>query len=428
MSGVWNRIKRMAQKADAKHIVMLSVGVLSGQIISMLISPITTRLYAPETFGDLSLIVSLATMFVPIATLQYHISIVNSKDQDEYALCKLTFLLVILTSVIFLIGLIFFLHFKSEKYKSVGNLIYIAVFWFMMSGLVAIVESYNNRHNEYGLMAKITLRRSIVSNLVKVVLGLFHSSILGLLVGQTLGYIAGIKRQSQSIVRHMGYILAIDIKRVVEVAKIYKAQPFYALPGIFILQFSYSTLVLIINTIFSSREGGFFSLSVTILGIPLSLVSNNVSRVFFKNASAEYDNTGAFRSTLRSTAILLVAISSLGFTLLWFIAEPAFSLIYGNAWIRSGTFVKILIPMYAARFVVNGMMHGFVIANKQRLKTMLQSLFIVAILVGYNLASKNVLDIEEFLCFINWTYFGLYILLFIALWKQSGLESKGQKT
>lgn len=428
MSEAWHRIKIVAHKADAKHIVMLSAGVLIGQIISILIGPITTRLYAPETFGNLSLIVSLSTMFVPIATLQYHISIVNSKDQDEYALCKLSFLLIILTSIIFFISLVFYLCFNSEKYKSVGNLIYIAVFWFMMSGFVNTIESYNNRHNEYALMAKIAFKRSFVSNLTKVGLGFFHASILGLLAGQTLGSIAGIKRQSKSIMHHIDEILAIDMKRIIEVAKAYKAQPLYALPGLFVLQFSYSSLAVIINTLFSSREGGFFSLSVTILGIPLSLVSNNVSKVFLKNASVEYENTGAFYSTFRNTAALLFVISLLGFTLLWFIAEPAFSLIYGNAWIRSGTFVKILIPMYAARFVVNGMMHGFVIANKQRLKTMLQSLFIVATLVGYNLASKNIFSVKEFLCFINWTYFGLYILLFIVLWKQSSSKSKRQMT
>ena len=91
-------------------------------------------------------------------------------------------------------------------------------------------------------------------------------------------------------------------------------------------------------------------------------MSNNVSRVFFKNASEEYEKTGSFYSAFRNTSVMLISLSVVGFSLLWFIAEPAFSLVYGKEWVRSGVFVKRLIPMYAARFIVTGMMHGFVIS------------------------------------------------------------------
>lgn len=419
MADIWNRIKLIIKRADAKHIIMLSMGVLGGQIISILAQPIATRLYSPEAFGNLSLMVSLGTMFAPIATLQYHISIVHSKKEDEFALCKLNLLSVVITAFIFFLCLCAYLQFGSKKYDTVGSLIYISIVWYIMNGLVSIVESYNNRHNEYQLMAKVTFNRAVVSNVVKIIFGIFHFDVLGLVIAQTLGYIAGIKKQSKSIIKYLNDIWKTDIKKVFEVAKTYRAQPLYALPGIFILQFSYSALAVIINTLFSTREGGFFSLSVTVLGIPLSLVSNNVSRVFFKNASEEYEKTGSFRSVFRNTSAMLILLSVVGFSLLWLIAEPAFSLVYGEEWVRSGVFVKILIPMYAARFIVTGMMHGFVISNKQRLKTILQSLFIVAMVFGYYLAVKGMINVEEFLYYINWTYFALYVLLFLALWKQS---------
>ena len=75
---IWNRIKLIMEKADTKHIVILSMGVLGGQIVNILVQPIATRLYSPEAFGNLSLMISLGTMFAPIATLQYHIAIVHS--------------------------------------------------------------------------------------------------------------------------------------------------------------------------------------------------------------------------------------------------------------------------------------------------------------------------------------------------------------
>lgn len=419
MMAIWNRIKLIMEKADTKHIVILSMGVLGGQIVNILVQPIATRLYSPEAFGNLSLMISLGTMFAPIATLQYHIAIVHSKKEEEFALYKLNFLLVAITAFFFFFCLFGYLQFGTPKYDTVGSLIYISILWYIMNGLVSIVESYNNRHNEYQLMAKVTFNRAIVSNIVKVILGVFHFEVLGLVIAQTLGYIAGIKKQSKSIIQHWNDIWKTDGKQVLEVASRYRAQPLYALPGIFILQFSYSALAVVINTLFSTREGGFFSLSVTVLGIPLSLVSNNVSRVFLKNASEEYEKTGSFYSAFRNTSVMLISLSVVGFSLLWFIAEPAFSLVYGKEWVRSGVFVKRLIPMYAARFIVTGMMHGFVISNKQRLKTILQSLFIAAMALGYSLAASGRMEVEGFLSYINWTYFALYIVLFFVLWKQS---------
>ena len=154
------------------------------------------------------------------------------------------------------------------------------------------------------------------------------------------------------------------------------------------------------------------------------MISNNVARVFFKNASEEFEKTGQFSSSFRSTAILLTTLSVVGFSLLWFIAEPLFSLVYGAEWVRSGLFTKILIPMYAARFVVSGLMHGFVISKKQKLKTVLQSLFIVAMAGGYIISKLGIVSVEGFLIFINWTYFILYVVLFVVLLLQIRIVRK----
>ena len=424
MSNIVNLVKRILLKSDAKHIIMLSTGVLSGQIIQIVLQPVATRLYSPEAFGYLSLVVSLGTMFSAVSTLQYHISIVHSPDEDEYPLCKLV-LLCVITTALLLVGVIALLFvFGDDQYRSVGLWIFVAALLHLMTGITYLADSYNNRHSEYSLMTKVTVQRAAASGVVKIIFGVFKLEFVGLLISQCVGTIAGIRKQSASMIKHYKEILDVNKRDVLAVAKKYSDQPLFALPGVFVLQFSYSALPLIINTAFSTREGGFFSLTISILGLPLNLISNNVARVFFKNASEEFEKTGQFSSSFRSTAILLTTLSVVGFSLLWFIAEPLFSLVYGAEWVRSGLFTKILIPMYAARFVVSGLMHGFVISKKQKLKTVLQSLFIVAMAVGYIISKLGIVSVEGFLIFINWTYFILYVVLFVVLLLQSRIVRK----
>lgn len=157
MNKIKTKFKLMIAKADAKHIVILSMGVIGAQIISILTQPVITRLYSPEAFGNLSLLISLANIFLPLSTMQYHISIVNAKKEEEFALCKLTFFLVILTTVVFAMGLVVYVQIGGEKYEKLGSLIYISVIWYSMMGIVYIIESYNNRHNEYNLIVNALL-------------------------------------------------------------------------------------------------------------------------------------------------------------------------------------------------------------------------------------------------------------------------------
>lgn len=419
MRKLGNMLKKILIQSDAKHIVMLSSGVLLGQVILLIVQPIATRLYSPESFGYLSLVVSLGTMFSPVTTLQYHISIVHSPDKHEYPLCKLVLLCITVSTLLLVVILGFLLISGNEEYQNLGVWIFVAAIIHFMTGISTLVDSYNNRHSEYSLMAKVSVQRAAFSGIVKIVLGFLQCGFSGLLISQCVGIIAGIRKQASSMIKHMREILCVKKQDVISVARIYRDQPLFALPGIFVLQFSYSALPLIINTVFSATEGGFFSLTVSVLGLPLTLVSNNVARVFFKNASDEVEKSGKFKYTFRTTSILLIVISVVGFSILWIIAEPLFSIIFGKEWINSGSYTKMLIPMYAARFVISGLMHGFVISKKQKMKTILQSLFIIVMIVGYFIADAKIVSVEGFLIYINWTYFILYIVLFIVLWMQS---------
>lgn len=419
------KVKKILKKADAKSIAILSSGVMIAQIISVILQPIATRLYTPADYGVLSLIISISTMFVPFATFQYHMSIVNAEDDKEVnTLCKLNLIITIITSIILTIGFLLIKFLNLNLYKTTGNWIYMGVIFYFFQGLINIVDSYNNRNNEYKLMASVSMRRSLVSGIMKIIFGFFNIGILGLIISQIFSIIAGIKIQSKAILIRKREIYYSSIEEMKRVAIKYKHQPFFSLPGIFVVQFSYSILPTIINPFFGTTEGGFFSLSMTMLGIPLSLISDNVARVFFKNAAKENKEKGNFKSTFLNTSAVLILLSILGFGVLWFVSEPLFALVFGQRWLRSGTFVKLLIPMYAARFIVTGLMHGFIITDKQLLKVILQSFFMIEVIIINYLTQKYILSIEIFLSLVNWCYFFTYIILYIALYS----TSKGQRS
>lgn len=418
------KIRSILEKSEFKSIAVLSSGVILAQMISFLVQPVAARLFGQEDFGIIALIVSLVSIMTPIVTMQYHMSIVNaSSDGEADAITKVAILINIFTNILFAAGLFIYNRLNPKTYEQAGGWIYTSIIFLFLSGMTNIIESYNNRYKEYKLMSVQALYRSAAAGVSKIVLGLLRCGFPGLLISQFIGCICGLKRQAQRMIDNRSEIRAVKRAEMIRVARKFSNQPLFSLPGIFISNFSYSILPILLNSLYSTEEVGIYFLGMNMLGIPLNLVTNNVARVFFVNASKEKEDTGKFEVTFKNTFWLLTIISVFGFTLLWFIAEPVFRIVFGTQWEKSGSYVKLLIPLYSVRFVVSALMYGFIISERQLLKCVLQCHFLVQVLCVYLSALKFHYKIEEFLTQISWSYAATYLILLGVLY----FSSRGKK-
>lgn len=413
-------LEKLIINSGVKNTAILISGVMLAQIITFISQPIVTRIYTPEEIGIMSLITALVTMFTPLLGLQYQMGIITAKtDKEANIVSALTFYLLTVMLLIISLGLILYNLIFPTTFEDIGSWIYIVIPLLLFSGLEKIIDSYNNRFEQYKLMSSIALIRSITSNTIKILLGILKLGVFGLIISQFISIIFGIKRQAKYVISKKNEIFSANFSEIKNVAIRYKVQPLFSMPGLFVTTVSFSILPVLITSLYTVEQAGFFSLSISMLGIPLSLISSNVSKVFFRKATIEKEQKGNFYSTFKSTAILLIIVSTVGFSILWCVVEPMFSIVFGNEWSRSGAFVKLLIPLFAIRFVVTGLMHGFIISGKQLLKLVLQSLFILEVFVIYIIVKSNGFSIETFLELINIGYFILYVILFVVLFYTS---------
>lgn len=426
------KFRKLLYKSGFKDIAMLSSGVLLAQVITFLCQPIATRLYSPDAFGVLSIIVSIVAIITPISTLQYHSAVVLAENEGEAnAVCSLSFYVVIIMSLLTAIGLIVFNIIYPTTFEKIGYWVFIVIPMVLLSGVSNIVSSYNNRYKQYKLITTVSIMRSIISNALTLLLGFIKLDSVGLIISQFVSNVFGIRRQANYLISKYKEILHTPYQLIRETALKYKEQPFYAMPGLFVTTFSFSIIPININSLYGIEEAGYFSLSMSVLGVPLSLISINVAKVFFRNATSEYNRNGNFKSTFSMMLTLLTIISTIGFGLLWIFVEPLFSLIYSESWISSGTFAKILIPMFALRFIVQALMNGFIISGNQFYKLIIQCLFIVSAVAVYFIVKLNDFEINTYLQLINATYFINYLILLTGLYfisKHGGKKSEKNKS
>lgn len=422
------KVKNIANSNYFKAITQLTFGSLIAQLITVLVSPISTRLYTPEQLGIYTLIITVSAMFGPVLAGKYDMAIVSAEDENEANNLIVGSFYISVISIIFItIGYHFYLNSKPEILNEVGLFAYLLIGILCLNAAANILNYYNNRYKEYKLISSVYVIRTSFQNLGLVLFGFLRFGAIGLLLSQLLGSLAGLKKQSKRLYNNQLQFKKVNLKEVKNVLVKYKKQPLYAMPAHFINSTSYSILNFFITGLFGLSSFGYYSMSYRILGLPLSLVSMNVSKVFFQRASDEKHSKGTYNKTLIEISLFLLCLAIPMVLILVFLAPTLFELVFGEGWYVAGKYAQLLAPMYGVRFIVSALTPALVISGEQKLEVLIQSLFIISSIFSYFICKYMLLDIGTFLSIISFTYSVVYILFYITIYKLSKKSSNEWK-
>lgn len=374
-----------------KSFAILASGTLLAQLVTALASPVMTRLFSTTEIGQYTYILSIINLFYPVVALRYDYMIVpEKKDSRVFALLKLSFSLLTFFSVVIGIG---YFAFNFNK----DNVIVISVMLVLMmisNGFVDIIGNYNNKYGQYKLMSSTYAFRSIVQNILMIIAGFLHLGIIGLIASQLIGSFAGLSRQSKDIITRRKDIWEVGLDEVKNVAVKYKAQALLSTPAIFMNSFSYNALNFAISFAFGNSILGLYSLSYRILGMPVTLISGNLSKVYFEEAANEYKETGCFKKSFNTIVKYTLPIAICVLLGLVILAPMVFSIVFGSNWREAGVMAQILAPMFSIRIVANTLGPSIWITQKQKYDVIFQVLLVLGL--GITVVSKFLLDITVY--------------------------------
>src|SRR5690554_6468236 len=107
--------KKILSSDYFKSVFRLTMGSLIAQLITALVSPISTRLYTPEQLAVYTLIITVSAMYGPVLCGKYDMAIVSAKDEKEVTNLIVGGLAVsAITIILVTIGYRFYLQTKPE--------------------------------------------------------------------------------------------------------------------------------------------------------------------------------------------------------------------------------------------------------------------------------------------------------------------------
>ncbi len=413
------------KKLFSTSVAKLTMGSFIGQLITILVSPITTRIYNAEELGIYTLLLTIVNMIGPVVCAKYEMAIVTENEERKvYALIVLCTIINLILSTISIIG--YTIYLICTNIFSPIYIIYLIIIFIilLLNGLSNVLIYYNNRNKDYDIISRVYVIRILVQNVLLIVLGLLKCSVMGLIIAQLLGMLVGIRKQSERLIPHLKELRCIRKEEIIEVAKSNKKLMLYTAPSNLVNLASYSILNFFITGLYGATTFGYYSMSYRMLGLPLTLISRNIAQIFFEKATTENRKVGGFTKTLWQTTLGLSIVSIIMVAGLELLAPWAFSIFFGESWRISGEYVQILAWMFGIRLVVAALTPALVIVKRQDIELKIQCMFIITSIVIYILCNTLSLPIEQFLTLITICYSIIYIILYMMIYIQSKNNKK----
>ncbi|HDB8567572.1 TPA: type 8 capsular polysaccharide synthesis protein Cap8K [Staphylococcus aureus] len=390
-------------------LMILSSGI--AQVILIITTPIITRLYSPTEFGEFTIFSNIAMILIPIINARYDLLIVNTKnDRSANILSQISFLI----SLLILLILIPIFAISAWLYPNfILDFIFIIIMLFLVS-LTNIFTNYLNKERKYKVLSLINVFRAGSMALLQIIFGLLALGSLGLIIGFSLSYIAGITLGYKTFKKHFNIVRDKEETKALFLEN--KNQLVYSTPSILLNSLSFSVVVFCIGILYTNTEVGIYGMAIRVLGIPVTIISLGLSKIFMQQANDYYIEHGNFRNLLLKFSFILVIVSIILYVPLYLFSEELVNILLGHSWVDAITVIKIVIPLFVIRLIVSTVSLSVIVLQKQQLELILQALFLIGTTATFviskmlNLTFLNFVSINTIVLIVS------YMIFFIALY------------
>jgi O-antigen/teichoic acid export membrane protein len=342
-------------------------GTAIAQFLSMLASPILTRIYSPQDYGVYSLFLSMTSLVSIVATGRYEMAIMLPKSSsDVNSLLNLIFRIMAVVLVLIIIVLFFF---QDQIANIFGNELskYFSIFptFVFLTGVTQIINYLLIREKKFKELASNKILGAVGSIGGHLIFGVFFSSPLGLILGGITGNLLACLfiLKEGCLVQYYKFYKA-PIKAI---AKEYKDFPIYDMPSAGLNMVSLQLPIMALGKYFDMTVTGHYAFMDKILSMPTNLISRSISDVFKQKASEDYNNYGNCSVIFLKTLRFLVFAGFIPLLVLLIGAPFLFGFIFGDEWKTAGKYAQILVFLVYLRFVVSPLSYVLYIVKKQKI-------------------------------------------------------------
>ena len=394
-------MKNIFKKIASKNITLLAGSTALVQGITVLLSPLLTRLYAPEHFGQLAIYISVLSFLLVAASLRYQLAIPLPKlDQAAKSLAYLSFLILIGEAL--LLGLILILFRNKLLTISVLSHLQQQNLWLLLvsfigGGTYQILNYWALRYSSFSILASTKVQQGLSQVFVQILYGLFDKNALGLFLADAVGRTSGSgKLLSEALKKYNFFRSPPPLSHLAFAAKRYWKFPVFSSISGLMNNAGLQAPSLLVAALYGSETLGYFSLSQRVVGLPLSFIGVALSQIYFSEASSllKENNMEALRKKFIEVAKNLFAIGIIPILIVSIFAPKMCGFLFGDVWLEAGNYIQILGPMFLLQLIVVPLSQTLNILEQQQTQLFWDFGRLFLVLLGFYLSW--LLDLSAF--------------------------------
>lgn len=309
-------------------------------LLPVIVTPILTRLYEQEDFGDWGVF----SGFITIANIGLFAGLENTivkarTHADASNLCVLCFitsiLIISMIAVCFLIGgwlgIQFFTTFPASR---------LLVIYLFLYSCYTILYNLSNRCEKYTSLAFTNMVQGGSQAVFRILFGtigitIFNGLILGTTIAQAMSTLFLIITLIS--VRHLFPLANIKLKRMKELLVEYRHFIVYDAPSSILAFAAFNLPVLILASFFNRADIGCYSVVIQLLLMPMSFVGAAMGRVYYQQLSGCHNDDARLQQVTRKVMQIVMLISIMPLLFLACGGDKIVVLFLGAKWSSAGT-------------------------------------------------------------------------------------------
>jgi len=398
------------------NVMVLAGGTALAQGLTVLASPLLTRLYTPDDFGVLAVYTSMLALLVVVSSWRYGLAIPLPEDGTTAANVLVLSLTIVLGMSLFVgvgvwaLGDWVVIRVNVPVLKPYLWLLPLSLF---CAGGYGVLNYWAVRNKAFSHLAKTKLYQGLGRVVTQVGLGLLKFGPVGLLLGEVAGSVSGNRTLAMHTWRQDREVLKkVSISGVRQAAYRYRDFPLFSSVSSLLNTAGLQLPALLLATFYGIQIAGWFALGQRVIAVPMSMVGMSVAQVYFSEASKlARENPKALQQLFYKIALRLFAYGAIPIGLLAFGGPWLFAGIFGEVWREAGKYTQLLALMFLAKFVVGPLSHTLIVLERQDLQLCWD-------------ASRLVLVVGTFLFahYMEWTsiatiavYAGIMVIAYVSL-------------
>lgn len=364
MKQILSHIYEVRNSEFYRNIGRLFSGIFLARIIPALFALLIARLYAPESFGDYMLFLSISALLSVFVNGGYEGALLiagNEIRREAIYRFSMRINLIINSSVLIVLLFYLFIHPGDAGRNLMLLLIPCYSFFF---GATQMVRNRLISRKAFRRLAVLEMVRALLTGTLQSLCFVFPETGLfaGLVAAQiiTFFWFAEIRLS----LRKDSFSRPNRLERAL--AGRYRRFPLYSLPAEFFNFLSQQLPVFLIKPFFGSSNLGLYSFSHRYLFIPVQMTGISIGSVYVEKASALRSSPVELSELTYSLFKKQVWLSLLPFTLIAFWGKPVFSFLFGPVWSYSGYLAQILAPWLFFVFISSPLSMILTVREKQK--------------------------------------------------------------